>query len=160
MRASLLLLSTALLAVASLAQGDPSPARSAVPATSAEVAEAPRADVRVRIIGIDDDSGAVRVALFGSAEAFEANAYAARQQTDATPPAVELIFEGLPLGRYAISCFHDRNGNEKLDSNLVGMPTEPYGFSRNARGRFGPPSFDEMVFDLGAGGADIEIEVH
>lgn len=153
-----LLPTIALLVAAGLAEGDPTspPGGSAMSPGSAET---PRADIRLRVVGIGDDSGTVRVALFGSAEAFEANAYSARQQTDATPPVVELVFADLPPGRYAISCFHDRNANEKLDSSFVGMPTEPYGFSRNARGRFGPPAFDDMVFELGEGGADVEIEV-
>jgi uncharacterized protein (DUF2141 family) len=30
-----------------------------------------------------------------------------------------------------------------LKKNIVGFPTEPIGFSNNARIRFGPPSFDD-----------------
>lgn len=44
-------------------------------------------------------------------------------------------------GEYSISFFHDVNGNKKLDKNFLGIPKEPYGFSNNQKGRFGPPSF-------------------
>lgn len=57
----------------------------------------------------------------------------------------------LPDGSYAISAFLDTNANGELDRNLVGMPTEPYGFSNNARGAFGPPSFQSAMFALEAG---------
>lgn len=51
-------------------------------------------------------------------------------------------FDGLPPGEYAVSAFHDKNNNGKLDTNFAGKPTEPYGFSNNARGTFGPPKFE------------------
>jgi uncharacterized protein (DUF2141 family) len=54
----------------------------------------------------------------------------------------------LPKGRYAISAFHDANGNKKLDKNMVGMPVEKYGFSNDARGTFGPPSLESQLFEL------------
>ncbi|HZF83169.1 MAG TPA: DUF2141 domain-containing protein, partial [Burkholderiaceae bacterium] len=40
------------------------------------------------------------------------------------------------------------NGNEKVDTNVVGMPTERTGFSRDARGRMGPAAFDDAVIDV------------
>lgn len=54
----------------------------------------------------------------------------------------------LPKGKYAVSAFHDENNNNKLDKNLVGMPTEKYGFSNNVRGKFGPPSLTSQLFEL------------
>lgn len=50
--------------------------------------------------------------------------------------------------KFAIALFHDENGNKKLDKNLFGVPTERYGFSNNARGTFGPPSFSESAINL------------
>ena len=56
--------------------------------------------------------------------------------------------EDLPAGQYAIAIFHDKNGDEQLDTNWLGIPKEPLGFS-NARMRtFGPPSFQECVVSL------------
>lgn len=60
---------------------------------------------------------------------------------------VELDFGQVPAGRYAISLFHDENGNGKLDRSLM-MPREGYGFSRNAPVRMGPPSFASAAFTL------------
>jgi len=54
----------------------------------------------------------------------------------------------LPDGDYAVSLFVDRNANGKLDSNAMGMPTEPYAFSNDAVGNFGPPSFDKARFSV------------
>lgn len=54
----------------------------------------------------------------------------------------------LPDGDYAVSLFIDRNANGKLDSNAIGMPTEPYAFSNDAAGNFGPPAFDQARFSV------------
>ena len=48
--------------------------------------------------------------------------------------------------RYAVAAFQDENGDGILNSNVVGMPTENYGFSNDARGLFGPPDFDDAAF--------------
>jgi uncharacterized protein (DUF2141 family) len=49
-------------------------------------------------------------------------------------------------GVYAISLFIDSNGNKKLDKNLIGIPTEQYGFSNNAVGFLGKPTFKNASF--------------
>ena len=56
-------------------------------------------------------------------------------------------------GRYGIRLFHDVDGNGELNTNIMGIPTEPYGFSNNAPPRFGPPSFKAAAFDIGLTGA-------
>lgn len=53
--------------------------------------------------------------------------------------------EGLKL---AVSAYHDRNSNGKLDKNSFGIPTEPYGFSRDPKRGFGPPSFEQAAFEI------------
>lgn len=54
-------------------------------------------------------------------------------------------------GTYALKVFQDLNGNGKLDTGWMGIPKEPYGFSNNAMGRFGPPALDDLWFDIAEG---------
>ncbi len=54
----------------------------------------------------------------------------------------------LPFGNYAIAVYHDRNKNGELDTNLLGIPKEAYGFSNNARGKFGPASWKDAAFEI------------
>ncbi|MFA6061815.1 MAG: DUF2141 domain-containing protein [Gallionella sp.] len=54
----------------------------------------------------------------------------------------------LPTGKYAIAVFADINQNGKLDRSFIGKPSEPYGFSNDARHLFGPPDFNEASFEL------------
>jgi uncharacterized protein (DUF2141 family) len=65
-------------------------------------------------------------------------------------------FKKVPPGTYGLSAFHDQNNNGKLDTNFLGMPTEDYCASNNARGVFGPPSFADSKFGYGGGTKRLE----
>lgn len=67
---------------------------------------------------------------------------------EAESQLVSYSFKGLEKGIYAVSIFHDINGNGKLDANFIGIPTEPYAFSNDAKGTFGPPNFEACKFEL------------
>lgn len=55
-------------------------------------------------------------------------------------------FKNLPVGNYAIAVYQDVNGDEELNRDIYRRPTEPYAFSNNKFGRFGPPSFAKVSF--------------
>lgn len=78
----------------------------------------------------------------------------------ATSNSATVLIHDLISGNYAVAAFVDRNQNGNLDRNFVGLPTELYGFSREARRLFGPPSFDEAKFDLGDDTVSQSIHLH
>lgn len=57
---------------------------------------------------------------------------------------------GLPFGTYAVALFHDINDNGELDRNFLGIPTEPFAFSRPPRSKWRLPSFNEVAFQFQA----------
>jgi uncharacterized protein (DUF2141 family) len=105
-------------------------------------------ELTVEVSGARSTRGWVAAALYADGQAWMKQA-AARERVAAGSP-VRLVFHGLPAGRYALSLFHDENANGELDRTLLGIPTEPYGFSRDARGKVGPPAFDAAAFELQA----------
>jgi uncharacterized protein (DUF2141 family) len=54
----------------------------------------------------------------------------------------------LTPGKYAVRYYHDENMNGEMETNLVGKPTEGYGFSNNVIGKFGPPPFEKWLFEI------------
>lgn len=58
------------------------------------------------------------------------------------------VITDLEPGKYSFKYFHDENNNEKLDTKLIGMPKEGFGFSNNATGKFGPPKHAKTIFEL------------
>ena len=67
-----------------------------------------------------------------------------------------LVFRHVVPGTYAVSLFHDQNGNGRLDK-VLGIPSEGYGFSRNAPINFGPPKFAAARFAVE--GADVTMPI-
>lgn len=95
--------------------------------------------------------GVLRVALCPSSESFSLEKGCTVMQAKATGPMVQLRFEGLQEGEVALKLFHDVDGNGKLDTNWMGIPKEPYGFSNDAMGTFGPPTWEQARISIKPG---------
>jgi uncharacterized protein (DUF2141 family) len=112
------------------------------------------------IEGISEDKGEIRIAVFNSEASYN-------EKEDPIHAIVlpvnggTLIWdeEKLPYGDYAIAVYHDRNTNGELDSNILGIPKEAYGFSNNARGRFGPASWKDVHFTISSRTYSMSIQV-
>ena len=133
---------------------------SLLPGTAANADE-----LTVRVDNIKE-AGEIHIAIYDSADAFEADrgekGGAAPGFTQGTiemvePGSVTYRYE-LPPGTYAIGIFHDANLNNRLDNYFFGVPREQYGFSNNARGFMGPPSFEDAAF-LVEGKTEISISL-
>lgn len=120
--------------------------------TAPPVASAAPARLEVEVRNLASDEGLVGFALFDSATAFASGSEPLQRAfLEIHGATCVWVVEQLPPGDYAVKVFHDRNGNRRLDHHLLGMPTEPYGFSNDARSRFGPPRFEKARFRLQAG---------
>ena len=114
-------------------------------------ATAQAADLTVTIDGVRSADGYVMVALFDGEDAFkERKGEVAALRLRAREGQVSATLHDLPAGDYGFAVYHDENGNSELDANLLGMPTEGYTFSNDARGSFGPPGFADAKFGLDA----------
>lgn len=92
--------------------------------------------------------GVVLAAVFNKAEGFPGSKPLHTASAQLVQGKAILLFANLPKGDYAATAFLDENSNMKLDTNLFGIPTELYGFSRNARNLAGPPPFANAVFRI------------
>lgn len=117
-------------------------------------------ELRVKVIGLESSSGEVRIVLFNSEKSYSKDSKAFRAvELKIKDQTCEWVFKNIPYSEYAIKLFHDENGNKKLDTNLVGFPKEPYGFSNNARARFGPPEYEKVKFMFKVRAKTLEIVV-
>jgi uncharacterized protein (DUF2141 family) len=97
------------------------------------------------------------VALYNDAAGYTASKAVASQTAPMQGGKARLVFAGLAPGRYALRVFADENGNGKLDTNLMGMPTERYGFSNDAKGNRAAPDFEAAAFSVDA---DLQTVIH
>ena len=105
------------------------------------------ATLEVRVENIRKTEGQVRITVFDEANWLSREEWIDQALKPAQSDAVEATFELSP-GSYAVAVLHDVNGNGKMDTRLLRLPKEPYGFSRGAEPKMGPPEFEDAVFEL------------
>ena len=115
-----------------------------------------RADELILHVDNIREAGEIHIAIYDDAAAFEAD----RGDEGGAAPGIikgtiERVEPGtvtyryeLAAGTYAIGIFHDANLNNRLDNYFFGVPKEQYGFSNNARGFMGPPSFEDAAITV------------
>lgn len=110
------------------------------------------AQVRVEVVieNVRDTAGVIRVAMFRDAETFMKKPFRSAS-VKAEKGRVLVALEAVPPGTYAVSLIHDANRNGKLDSNFIGIPREGFGFSNDALGKFGPPTFEKAKVSVHGG---------
>ncbi|MDP5159010.1 MAG: DUF2141 domain-containing protein [Flaviramulus sp.] len=104
-------------------------------------------DIEVVITNLSSNSGKVFVSLYNSESSFLSKGIKATY-TKIENNNCKVTFKDVPFGVYAISLFHDENGNNIMDSNFLGIPKEAYGCSNNARGFMGPPKWEDAKFQV------------
>lgn len=106
------------------------------------------ATLEIELSGLNTTDGRVMAALYQQAEHWMKKPLTGAIAMPLPDGRALLRFENLPDGDYAFSVMHDVNGNGKLDTNAMGIPTEPFVFSNGAMGPFGPPKFEAARFSL------------
>ncbi len=103
----------------------------------------------VEVQGVQSSIGNINVAVYNKAEGFlKFEGVYKSDSTRAVAGNTRIRIQDLPSGEYALAVFHDKNGNNILDTNWLGIPKEPFGFSNAKMKTFGPPSFRECSFSL------------
>lgn len=126
-------------------------------------AQTPCPGIHVKILDIRNSTGSVACALFESAHGFPVEFL--RSATNVMVIKIRdsqarCHFEGIPPGTYALAVIHDENVDGKLATNLLGIPTEGYGFSNDARAWFGAPTFEAASFRYDGGNLEMTITLH
>ena len=117
----------------------------------------------MKVLNIRNSTGAVACALFDSPLGFPTeflhfatNIMVIRiRNTQA-----RCDFEDIAPGTYALAVIHDENMNGELDTGWLGIPTEGYGFSNDAKALLGAPSFSAASFSYDGRNVELTINLH
>jgi len=107
-------------------------------------------EIEIEATGFRDKKGSLLLTLFASAEGFPDRTEGAFRNLSVPVENLKgpILLEGIPYGEYALSAMHDENDDGRMNTNLLGIPTEGYAISNNPETHFGAPSFDEAAFFL------------
>ncbi len=110
--------------------------------------------ITVVVAGIEAEGGEIGCALYRGPEGFPMDdSLATVQWQAARRGGVECSFDDLEPGAYAVAVSHDFNGNQRTDTNFLGIPTEPWGVTNNVRPMLRAPRFEEAAVELNPGTA-------
>ncbi|MBL1215704.1 MAG: DUF2141 domain-containing protein [Ignavibacteriae bacterium] len=116
--------------------------------------------LKLTVVGIENDEGTIAVALSNSREDYESYETVYRSANiKIADNKAEHLFDELPFGEYAIKVYHDEDDDGEIDRNFLGIPSEDYGFSNNASASFGPADYDDAKFIFDQKFLEIEINV-
>ena len=116
--------------------------------------------IHVKVLNIRNSTGTVDCALFESPGGFPREFLLSATNVmiiKVRRTEARCDFEDIPPGTYALAVIHDENMDGKLDTNWMGIPTEGYGFSNDAKALLGAPSFSAAEFSYG--GQDLEMTI-
>lgn len=100
-------------------------------------------DLKINVTNIADRNGGIIVKLYNKKKGFPKYKAMYKSLYTKISDTSELVtFCDIPEGEYAVLLYHDQNGNRKVDTNIIGIPKEPHGISRNIK-LYGPPKFDK-----------------
>lgn len=121
-------------------------------------ASANAAKLSIELVDVAKATGTINIQLVDQAAFDGKGQTTARKQVKVSSTAnVSLAFEDIKPGKYAVMVMHDENDNGKLDSNILGIPKEGYGFSNNPR-VMRQPTFDESMIEIKD--ADVAITIN
>jgi uncharacterized protein (DUF2141 family) len=120
----------------------------------------PTATLEVTVQGLESTKGQLIYYVYDSPEGYlKDDRHIVAQLEVQDPTLTPSARFTLPPGRYAVVVIHDLNKNGDLDTNVLGIPTEPWGVSQGARPRFRAPTFEESVVDCPAGLTPVPVAV-
>lgn len=96
-------------------------------------------EVKLKITNVKPNTGKITVAISASEESFKNHTSDEIIKLESQDTSVETVIE-LSEGEYAFSVFQDCNNDESLNTNFLGIPKEPFGFS-NYNGKSVPGNF-------------------
>ena len=119
------------------------------------------ASVSVTATQLQSAKGKVYFYLYDSEKGFPTKPDLAKRSASAgiVGSEAKAVFDNVPAGTYAVSVYHDEDGDGELDTNFLGIPSEGVGVSRNAKGSFGPPSFADASFAVQSSPVQMKIRI-
>ena len=136
----------------------------AVTEGAAEAAATGPGTLEITITNIQNAKGIIHLSLQNSPEGWlstdeDVKTFRDVSQEITSTDDIVISVDNLPEGGYAISLFHDLDGDLELDTNFIGFPKEPFGFSA-PMGMTGPPKFEAAVVEVTEGTSSLEIELN
>ncbi len=107
--------------------------------------------ITVQVSNFKNNKGICRACIFNSEASFNDSKALQCVEVTVANKAAQAFFDNVTEGTYAIFVIHDANGNNKMDKNFLGIPSEGYGASKNNLPFAAAPTFEGNKFTVTKG---------
>ncbi len=117
-------------------------------------------DITVAVEGLRNDQGVVRCGLYNSPNGFrEPGKEFKGAVAKISGGKANCVFNDVPPGTYAAAVFHAEHNETQLETGMFGKPKQGYGFTRDAKGTMGPPSFNAAAYAYKGGASTWPVKI-
>ena len=127
-----------------------------VRAQSPEAANTAGTSITVTV-PVQSNDGMIYVGLYDQ-DTFMKSEPIKAEESEIVDGQATVTFKDIEPGVYAITLFHDKNGNKQMDFEPNGMPKEMYGVSNNVMS-YGPPQWSDAKFEVNGEPITMEIRM-
>ena len=104
----------------------------------------------IELTNLRNNQGEIYLSLYSGPKGFPADVDVAvlNRQVLIQGVPFTIVISDLPYGEYAVSVLHDENRDGEMNTSMVGVPQEGFGFSGNPKTKMGPPEYEDTRFLL------------
>ena len=100
----------------------------------------------ITVKNVSEHVGTIKIGVYDEANYMKTTVASAEAKANSDEVTVTVALPS--AGKYAVAIFQDKNGNNKLDTNFMGIPEEPFGFSNAKSYPMGTPKFKTAAVDI------------
>ena len=114
-------------------------------------------NIVVSVENLFSEEGKVYFALFNE-DNFLKKAPIQGEVSEIKEGVAQITFSEVPSGTYAVTAYHDKNGNQQMDFESNGIPKENYGVSNNQMNLYGPPLWEDAKFEFDGSEKNLKLQ--
>jgi len=115
-------------------------------------------DFRLKMAGVEKNGGKVYISIFNSEQSYKNRAVFKSFTLDPNATSINTLLK-LTEGEYLFSIYQDSNGNGILDTNLIGIPKEKFGFT-NYDGKSAPGNFKRHKILINKSSSEVVVNLY
>lgn len=116
-----------------------------------------RGKLVVKVTHVRNAAGKISVAVHDHGPLMPSEGAVAVRTAAASPEGSAVVFDGLPQGTYAVTAFHDEDGDGRVAGAPGRPPSEGVGSSSARSSASGPPLWEDSQFTLDRDVLELEI---
>jgi uncharacterized protein (DUF2141 family) len=116
-------------------------------------------NLTVTVNNVKSSKGMINVCVFNQANGFpeKTNLAVKCVNISAAKGTMQIKIDGIMPGKYALAAYHDENNDGKFNTNFLGIPKEAAGASNGAKGKMGPPKYENALLMIDKSKTQISI---